>query len=196
MNAIRSTLFMVFAITWSIFVAPSLSSLPSFSEASGDTARESLAGLVFNGVENISGHPPESYWSGKTCRRSPALFFQASVGMGNHGFARLCTERCVLCFRPEKELLRIPLVGWGLGAMKMISIDRAAGKNALDQIVIQGRSDCNKGFYVIIFPEGTRAAPGQKNGSNRVALALATQVGCKVVPPPTMQESCGPRQAF
>ena len=26
----------------------------------------------------------------------------------------------------KKELLRVPLIGWGLGAMKMISIDRSA----------------------------------------------------------------------
>ena len=54
--------------------------------------------------------------------------------------------------------VRVPLIGWGLGAMKMISIDRAAGKQALDLVVEQGRERLKKGFYVIIFPEGTRRA--------------------------------------
>ena len=44
--------------------------------------------------------------------------------------------------------------------MKMISIDRAAGKDALDQVVTQGRERLKQGYYVIIFPEGTRRRPG------------------------------------
>lgn len=44
--------------------------------------------------------------------------------------------------------------------MKMI-IDRRAGKDALDQVVTQGRERLKQGFYVIIFPEGTRVAPGE-----------------------------------
>jgi 1-acyl-sn-glycerol-3-phosphate acyltransferase len=62
----------------------------------------------------------------------------------------------------KKELLRVPLIGWGLAAMKMISIDRQAGKDALDQVVTQGRERLEQGFYVIIFPEGTRVAAGPK----------------------------------
>ena len=62
----------------------------------------------------------------------------------------------------KKELLKVPFVGWGLAAMKMISIDRNAGKNALEQVVSQGRERLQQGYYVIIFPEGTRVAPGEK----------------------------------
>jgi 1-acyl-sn-glycerol-3-phosphate acyltransferase len=62
----------------------------------------------------------------------------------------------------KKELLRVPLIGWGLAAMKMISIDRAAGKQALDQVVEQGRERLKKGFYVIIFPEGDARRAGRE----------------------------------
>ncbi len=66
--------------------------------------------------------------------------------------------------------------------MKMISIDRAAGKDALDQVVTQGRERLKQGYYVIIFPEGTRVAPGQTKRYKPGGAYLATHVGCKVVP--------------
>ncbi len=96
----------------------------------------------------------------------------------------------------KKELLRVPLIGWGLGAMKMISIDRAAGKNALDQVVTQGRERLKQGFYVIIFPEGTRVAPGQKRRYKPGGAYLATRVGCKVVPVAHNSGELWPRQSF
>ncbi|MGB8239674.1 MAG: lysophospholipid acyltransferase family protein, partial [Azonexus sp.] len=96
----------------------------------------------------------------------------------------------------KKELLRVPLIGWGLGAMKMISIDRAAGKQALDLVAEQGRERLKKGFYVIIFPEGTRVAPGETRRYKSGGAYLATQVGCKVVPVAHNSGELWPRQAF
>jgi 1-acyl-sn-glycerol-3-phosphate acyltransferase len=84
----------------------------------------------------------------------------------------------------------------GLAAMKMISIDRAAGKDALDQVVIQGRERLKQGFYVILFPEGTRVAPGQKKRFKPGGAYLATHVGCKVVPVAHNAGELWPRQAF
>ena len=96
----------------------------------------------------------------------------------------------------KKELLRVPLIGWGLGAMKMISIDRSAGKDALDQVVVQGRERLQQGFYVIIFPEGTRVAPGKTARYKVGGAYLATHVGCKVVPVAHDAGEYWPRQAF
>ena len=96
----------------------------------------------------------------------------------------------------KKELLRVPLIGWGLGAMKMISIDRSAGKEALDKVVEQGRERLNSGFYVIIFPEGTRVAPGTTKRYKSGGAYLATRVGCKVVPVAHDAGEFWPRQAF
>jgi 1-acyl-sn-glycerol-3-phosphate acyltransferase len=66
-----------------------------------------------------------------------------------------------LVFVLKKELLRVPFFGWGLAAMKMISIDRAAAKDALKQVFDQGRERLAAGYWVVIFPEGTRVAPGE-----------------------------------
>jgi len=96
----------------------------------------------------------------------------------------------------KKELLKVPLVGWGLAAMKMISIDRAAGKDALDQVATQGRERLQQGFYVILFPEATRVAPGHKKRYKPGGAYLATRVGCKVVPVAHDAGELWPRQAF
>jgi 1-acyl-sn-glycerol-3-phosphate acyltransferase len=87
-----------------------------------------------------------------------------------------------LVFVWKKSLLALPFFGWGLAAMKMISIDRQAGKDALKQVVDQGRDRMNAGFWVVIFPEGTRVAPGLKRRYKPGGAHLAVQTGAKVVP--------------
>jgi len=82
----------------------------------------------------------------------------------------------------KKELLRVPFFGWGLAMTSPIAIDRNSGKAALKQIVEQGKDRLKKGFWIVIFPEGTRIAPGHK-GKYRIGGAwLATHTNVLVVP--------------
>ena len=82
----------------------------------------------------------------------------------------------------KKELLRIPFFGWGLAMTSPIAIDRSSGKAALDQVVEQGKQRLKDNFWVVIFPEGTRIAPGKK-GKYRIGGAwLATHTNVPVVP--------------
>ncbi|WP_313951872.1 lysophospholipid acyltransferase family protein [Accumulibacter sp.] len=87
-----------------------------------------------------------------------------------------------LVFVLKKELLRLPFFGWGLAALKMISINRAAAKDALKQIFDQGRDRLSAGYWVVIFPEGTRVAPGQTCRYKPGGAHLAVRVGARVVP--------------
>jgi len=82
----------------------------------------------------------------------------------------------------KKELLRVPFLGWGLAQMPMISIDRRAGKDALQQIVEQGRARLDAGFWVVVFPEGTRVAPGTTRRYKVGGAWLAVNTGVPVVP--------------
>ena len=66
-----------------------------------------------------------------------------------------------LVFVLKKSLLMIPFLGWAFAAVKMISIDRNAGKDALRQVIDQGCERLKAGYWVVIFPEGTRVAPGE-----------------------------------
>ena len=64
-----------------------------------------------------------------------------------------------LVFVLKKSLLMIPFLGWAFAAVNMISIDRSAGTDALRQVIDQGRDRLKAGYWVVIFPEGTRIAP-------------------------------------
>ena len=82
----------------------------------------------------------------------------------------------------KKELLRIPFFGWGLAMTSPIAIDRSAKKKALEQIVEQGKDRLKLGFWIVVFPEGTRIPPGQR-GKYRIGGAwLATHTNVPVVP--------------
>lgn len=84
---------------------------------------------------------------------------QTPVGLGNH---RVSGEIFPpLSFVLKKSLLYIPFFGWGLALFSPIAIDRGAGREALKQIESQGRARLKTGFWVLIFPEGTRVVPGE-----------------------------------
>jgi 1-acyl-sn-glycerol-3-phosphate acyltransferase len=82
----------------------------------------------------------------------------------------------------KKELKWLPFFGWALAATPMISVDRGGGKGALKQLVEQGRMRLNQGYWVIIFPEGTRATPGERRRYKAGGAHLAVETGVPLVP--------------
>ena len=82
----------------------------------------------------------------------------------------------------KKELKWIPFLGWAIASMPMISIDRGAGKNALNQLVTQGRLRLSQGYTVMVFPEGTRVAPGQHRRYKIGGAFLAVDAGVPLIP--------------
>lgn len=82
----------------------------------------------------------------------------------------------------KKELLAIPFFGWGLGMISPIAINRKAGKEALRQIVAQGKDRIREGFWVLIFPEGTRVKPGEVGRYGIGGAWLATHTNTPVLP--------------
>jgi 1-acyl-sn-glycerol-3-phosphate acyltransferase len=82
----------------------------------------------------------------------------------------------------KRSLLLIPFLGWAFAAVKMISIDRRAGKNALKQVEKQGIERLRAGYWVVVFPEGTRIAPGETGRFKSGGALLAVSAGVPVVP--------------
>ena len=85
-----------------------------------------------------------------------------------------------LAYVAKKELLSIPFFGWGFALASPITIDRKAGTDAMQQIATQGRVRFGQGFWIAIYPEGTRIRPGTrsryKTGGARLAIALGVPV--------------------
>lgn len=94
--------------------------------------------------------------------------------------------RCIL--PPEQtwvlkqELMWIPIFGWALAAAQPIAINRKAGRRAAGQIIAQGRARLQQGRTVIIFPEGTRVAPGTRKKYGIGGALLAEKTGYPVLP--------------
>ncbi len=82
----------------------------------------------------------------------------------------------------KRELLRIPFFGWALAMLEPIAINRAAGRKAVDQLVTQGKTRLARGRWVVVFPEGTRVAPGTRGRYKIGGAVLAEQSGAKIVP--------------
>jgi 1-acyl-sn-glycerol-3-phosphate acyltransferase len=87
-----------------------------------------------------------------------------------------------LCPVMKKELTRIPFFGWSLRLVNPIAIDRSRKQNALKQVITQGVNRLQNGQFVMIFPEGTRVAPGQVVPHFAGGSLLAIKAQVPIVP--------------
>lgn len=95
----------------------------------------------------------------------------------------------------KKELLSIPL--WATLAQRCghIAVDRAAGASALRGMVKDAKAVIATGRPIVIFPEGTRAAPGARLPYQPGVMALAA-LGVPLVPVATDSGLLWGRRAF
>jgi 1-acyl-sn-glycerol-3-phosphate acyltransferase len=82
----------------------------------------------------------------------------------------------------KRELEWIPVVGWGIRMLHAIAIDRSLGHIAVGQVVEQGKQRLAEGDWIMIFPEGTRMAPGETRKYGVSGALLASQTGRLIVP--------------
>ena len=96
----------------------------------------------------------------------------------------------------KRELLWIPFFGWGLALMSPIAIDRSRGVAALRAIAKRGQKRLDQGFGVVVFPEGTRVAPGESRDYQPGGAWLAAASGAPIVPVAHNAGLFWPRNAF
>lgn len=82
----------------------------------------------------------------------------------------------------KKELLQIPLYGWYARKHGMIGIDRKAGASGLRRMVSDAGRAAARGQTLVMFPEGTRTAPGEHRPYQRGIAALYARLGFPLVP--------------
>lgn len=96
----------------------------------------------------------------------------------------------------KRELTRLPFFGWTLKTASPIAIDRKNRARATQQILRQGATRLAQGFWILVFPEGTRVAPNVikpfKAGVARMALAL----NVPIVPVANNAGYCMPRSSY
>jgi 1-acyl-sn-glycerol-3-phosphate acyltransferase len=101
-----------------------------------------------------------------------------------------------LCYVFKKELLLIPFFGWAMSRLDMIHIDRSRRAEAWNKVAEQGRRFMALGHWVIMFPEGTRSARGQKGPYKLGAARLAIATGTPLVPIAVASARCWPPRSF
>jgi len=82
----------------------------------------------------------------------------------------------------KKSLLKLPMWGWALATLKPIAIDRSKQRESLKILLKQGKAFLQEGLWVVVFPEGTRAAPGEVKKFNVGGAILAEKTGYPVIP--------------
>ena len=81
----------------------------------------------------------------------------------------------------KKELLKVPVLGQGMGFVNIIAIDRTNPARALDSMA-KARSVLERGNSFGVFVEGTRAMPGELLPFKKGAFHLAVQTDTPIVP--------------
>jgi 1-acyl-sn-glycerol-3-phosphate acyltransferase len=140
-----------------------------------------LVGYLVSFVFLLAAPGPWSVVVGKNLHRN-LIRFQKLFGMKIEvrGFENVPKEGCIIAskhqsmwetfalfaivekpvFIYKSELDKIPLFGHFLRKLGMISVDRGGGAAALKDMAERSRREIDKGFEVLIFPEGTRKPPG------------------------------------
>jgi 1-acyl-sn-glycerol-3-phosphate acyltransferase len=81
----------------------------------------------------------------------------------------------------KKELLRIPLFGWGLISIGAISIDRSRGSKALN-VMLTASEKLSDGWSLLVYPEGTTTHDGLMLPFKKGPFILAVKTGIPILP--------------
>ena len=98
-----------------------------------------------------------------------------------------------LAYVAKRELLSIPFFGWAFRFASPITIDRRAGRDAMEQIAEQGRVRFADGFWIVIYPEGTRIPRVRAPSTRPAARGSPSRWACRSCRWRTMPAGCGRR---
>ena len=98
-------------------------------------------------------------------------------------------------FVAKRELFKIPFFGWGLKIVKTIGIERGSAQ-ASTQLAKQGKARRDEGYWITIFPEGTRVAPGSRGRYKNGAARMAKLFEMDIVPVALNSGEFWPKDSF
>jgi 1-acyl-sn-glycerol-3-phosphate acyltransferase len=133
-------------------------------------------------------------------RGDPALLQQPVIVASKHQsawdtfiFYRLARDPAYVM---KKELMAIPVYGWLARKQRMIPVDRKGGGPALRTVLRAGEAAIAAGRQIVIFPQGTRVAPGASAPYQPGVAALYAKLGVPVVPVALNSGRYWPRRSF
>ena len=81
----------------------------------------------------------------------------------------------------KKELLKAPILGYGMGFVNVMAIDRSNRERAVETIKT-ATDRLRSGVSIMVCPEGTRAQPGEMLPFKKGAFHMAVEAGVPIVP--------------
>jgi 1-acyl-sn-glycerol-3-phosphate acyltransferase len=96
----------------------------------------------------------------------------------------------------KRELLWLPFFGWYAWKAGMIPVDRGRGGQALADMTARARVELDRGRQIVIFPEGTRRAPGAAPSYKFGIAHLYGETGMHCLPIALNSGLFWPRRSF
>jgi 1-acyl-sn-glycerol-3-phosphate acyltransferase len=96
----------------------------------------------------------------------------------------------------KRELLWLPFFGWYAWKAGMIPVDRGKGSQALAAMTVCARDEMARGRQILIFPEGTRRAPGAEPSYKFGVVNLYAETGAACLPLALNSGVFWPRRSF
>jgi 1-acyl-sn-glycerol-3-phosphate acyltransferase len=193
-NFIRSSVFTIFFILWSVFVfvvfIPVLFFPPKYVILSAKLwAWGTIAGarwlmgirLEVRGQE----HVPENGRYIIACNHQSA--YETVV------FYLLCDWACYVF---KKELSYIPLFGWYTMRTRSVRVNRSGGMSAINSLKRQTKMRIDEGRQVVVFPGGTRVKYGEKEKYQPGVAAMYSACDVPVVPVAHDAGKCWPKNSW
>ena len=99
-------------------------------------------------------------------------------------------------FAVKRELMWIPIFGWLMAKGGMVSVDRTVSPRSLLAMTARARDKIRSGRQLVIFPEGTRRAPGDPPRYRAGVAHLYGEAGVACVPVALNSGLFWPRRAL
>lgn len=96
----------------------------------------------------------------------------------------------------KRELLFVPLFGWGIASTQPIALNRKQGKKAFRQLIQDGKDKLAIGRFILIFPEGTRIPYDEQRELKIGGFVLAKKAGTHILPVAHDAGRLWPRKKF
>lgn len=179
MKVIRSLAFNTFMLIWTIIHMIVLCLFLPFSRSIVIKGASLWARIIFGGLKLIVGLDYRVLGRGNIAE-GPVIFASKHQSAWDTAIFNILIDKPA--YVVKQELLRVPLYGAIIRKMGVIAIDRKAGAGALKAIIRGAKRALAEGQQIVIFPEGTRVAPGEGGDYLPGVAALYKQTGVPVVP--------------
>jgi len=189
---LRSFIFFIFQVLTLFFFAPLVLLFFAFPYRTRYAISSAWAKLVIKGLKVIC-RLDYQVTGAEHIQGNGIIFCKHQSAWETFALQAIFPQQCWVM---KRELLWIPLFGWALALTQPIAIDRSKKTRSFKQIIEQGAERLKTGRWVVIFPEGTRTAPGEKRKYMIGGALLAEKTGYPIIPVAHNAGEYWPKKAF